>query len=103
MATSIVQFRIEEELKNEATALYEKLGIDLSTAMRMFLKRSVYVNGIPFSMVIPKEEYSASKALGFMKELNKSASENGTEEMSLEDINAEISSYRRERRARTGK
>lgn len=103
MATSIVQFRIEEDLKNEATALYEKLGIDLSTAMRMFLKRSVYVNGIPFSMVLPKEEYSVSKALEFMGELNKSASENGTEKMSLDDINSEISSYRKERRARSSR
>ena len=103
MATSIVQFRIEDDLKNEATALYEKLGIDLSTALRMFLKRSVYVNGIPFSMVLPKEEYSVSKAVEFMSELNKSSSENGTEKMSLDDINSEISSYRKERRARAGR
>lgn len=48
MATSIVQFRVDDDLKNEATAVYEKLGIDLSTAMRMFLKRSVMENGIPF-------------------------------------------------------
>lgn len=101
MATSIVQFRIDDDLKNEATALYEKLGIDLSTAMRMFLKRSVTVNGIPFSMVLPKENYSATKALGFMDEINKSASENGVAEMSLDDINNEISAYRKERRARS--
>ncbi|MBQ3124009.1 MAG: type II toxin-antitoxin system RelB/DinJ family antitoxin [Clostridia bacterium] len=101
MATSIVQFRIDDDLKNEATALYEKLGIDLSTAMRMFLKRSVTVNGIPFSMVLPKENYSATKALEFMDEINKSASENGVAEMSLDDINNEISAYRKERRARS--
>ena len=100
MGTSIVQFRIEDDLKNDAVALYEKLGIDLSTAMRLILKRSVYVNGIPISMVLPKEEYSASKALEFMKELNQSASENGTDEMSLDDINSEISLYRKERRAK---
>lgn len=56
MSTSMIQFRIDDELKAEATALYEKLGIDLSTAMRMFLKRSVSVNGIPFSMVLPQEK-----------------------------------------------
>ena len=43
MATSIVQFRVDDDLKNEATKIYEELGIDLSTAMRMFLKRSVIV------------------------------------------------------------
>ena len=35
-----------------------------------------------------------------MDELNKSASENGVDEMSLDDINSEISSYRKERIAR---
>lgn len=100
MATSIVQFRIDDDLKNEAIELFDRLGIDLSTAMRMFLKRSVSVNGIPFSMVLPKEEYSATKALSFMEELNKSASENGMDDMTLDDINAEISSYRKERKAR---
>ena len=100
MATSIVQFRVDDDLKKQATELYDKLGIDLSSAMRMFLKRSVSVNGIPFAMVLPKEDYSASKALELMEELNKSASENGTDEISLDDINSEINSFRTERRAR---
>ncbi len=99
MATSIIQVRVDDNLKAEAIALYEKLGIDLPTAMRMFLKRSVDVNGVPFSMVLPKEGYSASKALELMEELNASASNNGVSEMALDDINAEISSYRKERRA----
>lgn len=99
MATSIIQVRVDDNLKAEAIALYEKLGIDLPTAMRMFLKRSVDVNGVPFSMVLPKEGYSASKALELMGELNASASNNGVSEMTLDDINAEISSYRKERRA----
>ena len=100
MATSIVQFRVDDDLKKQATELYDKLGIDLSSAMRMFLKRSVSVNGIPFAMVLPKEDYSASKALELMEELNKRASENGTDEISLYDINSEINSFRTERRAR---
>ena len=100
MATSIVQFRIDDDLKNEATMLYDKLGIDLSTAMRMFLKRSVAVNGIPFSMVLPKETYSATKALELFDEINSSAAEAGTTDMSLDDINDEIALYRKERRAR---
>ena len=100
MATSIVQFRVDDDLKNDAIELYERLGIDLSTAMRMFLKRSVAVNGIPFAMVLPKEDYSATKALDFMDEINKSALENGIDDMTLDDINSEISSYRKERKAR---
>jgi len=55
MSTSIVQFRIDDDLKAQATEIYEKLGLDLSTALRIFLKRSVAVRGIPFSMTLDNE------------------------------------------------
>ncbi len=55
MATSIVQFRIDDDLKAQATEIYEKLGLDLSTALRIFLKRSVAVRGIPFSMTLDND------------------------------------------------
>lgn len=55
MATSIVQFRIDDDLKTQATEIYEKLGLDLSTALRIFLKRSVAVRGIPFSMTLDND------------------------------------------------
>lgn len=55
MATSIVQFRIEDDLKAQATEIFDKLGLDLSTALRIFLKRSVAVRGIPFSMTLDND------------------------------------------------
>jgi len=55
MATSIVQFRIDDDLKTQATEIYEKLGLDRSTALRIFLKRSVAVRGIPFSMTLDND------------------------------------------------
>lgn len=58
MATSIVQFRIDDDLKAQATEIYEKLGLDLSTALRIFLKRSVAVRGIPFSMTLDNDTVS---------------------------------------------
>lgn len=60
---AIVQFRVDDELKSEASTIYEKLGLDLSSALRMFMKRSVAMNGIPFSMVLEKEEYDSKKQL----------------------------------------
>ena len=59
MATSVTQLRIDEDLKNQATAIFEELGLDLPTAVRMFLKRTVQQNGIPFSMTLPKKDYPA--------------------------------------------
>ena len=95
MATTLVQVRIDDELKNQATAVYEALGIDLSTAVRMFLKRSVMVNGVPFNMTLPKSNLKAERAVKALQELSNTATENRTSEMTLEEINAEIEAVRK--------
>ncbi|MBR0395648.1 MAG: type II toxin-antitoxin system RelB/DinJ family antitoxin [Clostridiales bacterium] len=51
MATSVIQVRVDDELRQEATEIFEDLGIDMSTAIRMFLKRTVKERGLPFSMI----------------------------------------------------
>lgn len=95
MASSVVQIRVDEQLRNEAAEVYEKLGIDLPTAIRMFLKRSVLDNGIPFKMTLPKEEYKASRAVRALHEIQEKAVENGMAEMTLEEINTEINEARK--------
>ncbi len=102
MATSIVQFRIDDNLKAEATAIYERLGIDLSTAMRMFLKRSVAIGGIPFSMILPPESFEKGNIMQSVAEMNKTAEKYGITDMSLADINAEITKSRTKRRNERG-
>lgn len=95
MSTTLVQVRVDDELKNQATAVYEALGIDLSTAVRMFLKRSVIVNGVPFNMTLPKSDYKAERAARAMQELSDAALKNGTSEMSIEEIDSEIETVRK--------
>ena len=94
MATSLVQVRIDEELKSQATAVYDALGIDLSTAVRIFLKRSVLVGGIPFNMTLPQKDYKAKRAAQILQEISDDAAINGNSEMTLEEINAEITATR---------
>ncbi len=102
MATSVMQVRVDDDLKAKAAAVYEELGIDLPTAIRMFLKRSVIVNGVPFSMTLPKSEYRAERAVRAMQSLSDAAKENGTAELTLDEINAEIACSRSERAAGNG-
>lgn len=97
MATSIVQFRIEDDLKNEATAVFEKLGIDMSTALRMFLKRAVLEKGIPFPMTL-QNTYDSEAILKAVKALTLDAKQNGSSDMTLDEINDEISQFRKERK-----
>lgn len=53
--TSLIQVRVDDQLKKEATDIYEQLGLDLPTAVRMFLKRSVIARGIPFETKLPEQ------------------------------------------------
>ena len=48
---SLIQIRIDETLKKDAELLFSDIGIDLPTAIRMFLKQAVNNDGIPFPIV----------------------------------------------------
>lgn len=96
MASSVMQIRVDEKLRAEAVEVYDRLGIDLSTAVRMFMKRCVMVNGIPFSMTLPKEEDDGNRAIAAMREIQNSAVQNGLNHMTLDEINEEIAEARRE-------
>lgn len=48
MAT--LQIRIDDSLKKEADSLFSSLGLDTSTAIRIFLNAAIENAGIPFSV-----------------------------------------------------
>lgn len=47
---AIVSFRTDEELKKEASRVFEALGLNLSTALNMFLKQTVIQQKYPCSL-----------------------------------------------------
>ncbi|MBQ7502461.1 type II toxin-antitoxin system RelB/DinJ family antitoxin [bacterium] len=89
--SSMLQVRIDDDLKTQAAMVYEQLGIDLSTAVRMFLKKSVAVNGIPFEL---RNDISA-KGAAALENMRATAEKNGTAEMPLDEINEIIERSRR--------
>ena len=92
---ALLQIRVEDELKNQANAIYNELGIDLSTAVRMFLKKSVLEGGIPFDTKVDQSTLNAILAVDKMRTISEN---NGNSEMSLEEINEEIRLARLERK-----
>lgn len=96
MANSLVQVRVDEQLKEEVTNIYEELGMDLPTAIRIFLKRSVQEKGIPFSMKLTDIQRD-NKAVAAMQRMSQVAKENGIADMPLEEINQEIQAVRQGR------
>ena len=45
-----VTFRVDEELKKQAEALFSDLGMNLSTAFNIFLRQSVREQQLPFNV-----------------------------------------------------
>jgi addiction module antitoxin, RelB/DinJ family len=50
MAATNIQVRVDPALKAEAEQLFSDIGLDMPTAIRLFLKQSVINNGIPFAL-----------------------------------------------------
>ena len=95
---AIIQFRVSDQLKDEATELYKKLGLDLSSAIRMFLVRSVEVKGIPFSTVLSAEPFKATEAVKIMDEIGERMKKLGLDKMTMDEIDEEIRLARAERK-----
>lgn len=95
----LVQFRADKDLKKEVTEIYESLGMDLPTALRMFLSKSKMVKGLPFDVRLPENTVTRASALKAFEDLRAQASD--LPEMTLDEINAEIASARADRKKRS--
>jgi len=58
-----VNVRIDEELKEKADALFDELGLNMTTAFIMFLKASLREHGLPFNVTTDVEERILNKQL----------------------------------------
>lgn len=47
---STIAVRVDNQLKDDATELFQSLGLDMSTAVKMFLIQSVKTQSIPFEI-----------------------------------------------------
>ena len=47
-STTNISIRMDSELKAAAEALYEELGMNISTAINIFVRQSLRERGIPF-------------------------------------------------------
>ena len=57
MATTPTQIRIDADIKRDASALFESLGLDMSSAVNIFLHQCILHGGLPFAVEMPR--YSA--------------------------------------------
>lgn len=58
MATTNLNIRTDKEIKEAAEKIYSSLGLNMTTAINMFLRASIRESGIPFGLKldIPSDE-----------------------------------------------
>lgn len=95
--STVLQIRIDESIKERADFVLKTVGLDLSTAIRMFLLKVIHTGGLPFE---PYEENKLSqeeidKAIATMR---KQAKDAGLDKLTMEEIDKIIAEVRKEKK-----
>ena len=54
--TSIINVNVPTNVKNESNEIFVKLGLNMTTAINIFLKKVIKEKGIPFELKLETEK-----------------------------------------------
>ena len=97
--TTNLSIRMDRDLKNEADQVFNSLGMNLTTAITVFVKQAVMQKKIPFEIALSTGEnknLSLQDAMAASERIWQNSIQNNTDKMTLEEINAEIAAARAE-------
>ena len=63
MATTNLNIRTDKELKDKAEAIFNELGLNMTTAVNVFLRTTVREHGIPFELKLEMPNETTVKAI----------------------------------------
>lgn len=69
--TTLINVNVDKQVKEDATNILKGLGLNMSTAINMFLTQIVKRNGIPFEIVNPKPSKEMLQALAEVEDMRK--------------------------------
>jgi len=64
-ANANINIRVDSNVKNQAQDVFAALGMDMTTAINIFLRQAIRKNGIPFELVT--ESQKKAPKFGCMK------------------------------------
>ena len=71
MATTTVSFRTDTDLRKKADIFFETVGMTMSTAINLYLRKIVMEQRIPFEISVPAMSRESLEALREAEELRK--------------------------------
>lgn len=63
MATTNLNIRTDKEIKEAAEKIYSELGLNMTTAINMFLRASIRESGLPFDVKLNVPNAETIKAI----------------------------------------
>ena len=83
--SSTITVRVEDKVKKESSDIFKEVGMDMSTAINVFLKQAIRSNGIPFPVSADVPNATTLEAIRDA-EKGKMASFSSIDEL-MEDLN----------------
>lgn len=56
----MLHIRVDDDLRDDAVAIFDSLGLTMSEAVRLFLHRVVVSQGLPLELKVPNERTRAA-------------------------------------------
>lgn len=95
MAQSTFSIRMDENLKRQFDILCNDFGMNATTAFNIFARAVVRERRIPFDITASQPEPTLATGFQAFMSLREEARQNGIQDMSLDEINAEIDHVRK--------
>ena len=88
MTTTPTQIRIDADVKQDAAALFARLGLDMSGAINLFLHQCVLRGGLPFAVEIPQYSRQTLDAMAEARRISRDPGIRGY--TSMEELKAAL-------------
>ena len=73
-ATSNMNIRMDKEVKEQAQKIFAQLGMDMTTAVNVFLRQAIRHNGFPFEIRLDTPNEETMEAIREVQQMKKDPS-----------------------------